>query len=100
MKKYLMITVIASFFGFLSSYIFIEIIIYKANNEIVQSSKILFNINQLKDIHTFCMLDYRYNPDNINILNDCKKVKSEIVLNLNNYKDSTPYLNFYNDYIR
>ena len=99
-RKYLTITIVTSSFVLVSFYIFVEIIIYKANSEIVQSTKISYKIQQLKDIHTFCILDYRYNSTNEDILKDCKKVENKIVLNMNRYNENTPYLNFYSKYIQ
>ena len=83
----------------IASYIFVEVLIYKGNKEVKLTRNIIYSIHQLKDIHTLCILDYKFHSDDKNILKECKKVETQIVTTLNNYYEQTPYLNFYKKYI-
>lgn len=97
--KYLKITIYTSFCIILASYIFVQALIYKGNQELQNTRTIVFSIHQLKDLHTICILDYQYNVGNNEMLQECKKVENKIATTLENYYDKTPYLNFYKEYL-
>lgn len=98
LKRYIIIAIFASMFGIVSTYAFVELLIYKANNEVKQLSNIAYSIRSLQDVHSLCMLDYRYHPKNIEHLQDCRKVETDITSQLTKYKEETPYLDFYKKY--
>lgn len=97
-KRYLKLTIYTSIVSFLATYIFVEALIYKSNKEIEITRSIISSIHQLKDLHTMCILDYKFNPHNEEILTECKKVEQQIHTTLNNYNENTPFLNFYTKY--
>lgn len=98
-KKYLLPLVYVILFSLSSLYIFTQFLSYKITNELNELSSLSYTIQQLKDVHILCMLDYKYNT-NSNILVDCKKVGDQLFLSVDKYNNSTPYLNFYTEYIQ
>ncbi len=98
--KYLRITIYISFVIALVSYIFVQALIYKGNQEIQTTRDMVFSIHQLKDLDTICILDYQYNTGDKKMLEECKKVENQIASILKNYYAKTPYLNFYKEYLQ
>ena len=100
LAKYLQIVIYTSFIIVLSSYIFVQTLIYKGNQEIQITNTIVLSIHQLKDLHTMCILDYQYNTGDKKMLEECKEVENKIASTLEYYHAQTPYLNFYKEYLQ
>lgn len=82
-----------SLFHFAAGYISDNI-----KQEAVNAQYITNNIKYLSDLHTMCLLDYSINPNGKNILEECKKLESEITLSLKHI-DNFSYYNFYKRFI-
>lgn len=98
--KYLQITIYTFFIIILASYISIQTLIYKANQEIEITSALISSMHQLKDLHTLCILDYQYNTGDKEMLQECKKIENKIATIFKNYYEQTPYLTFYKEYLQ
>lgn len=99
-KQYLKLTIYGSLIAVILSYIIMQTLIYKGNQEIENTRVIISSIHQLKDLHTICILDYKYNTANIEYLKECKKIETKMVSAITIYNEKTPYLNFYKKYIQ
>jgi len=100
LARYLQIFIYTSFIIVLTSYIFVQTLIYKGNQELELTRDMISSIHQLKDLHTICILDYQYNTGDKNMLVECKKVENKIGSVLESYYAETPYLNFYKEYLQ
>ena len=98
--RYLKLTIYTSLVAVMSSYILVHVLIYKGNQEIEHTKNMIFTIHQLKDLHTLCILDYKFNPYENDILDECKNIELQITSQVDTYYDKTPYLNFYKKYIQ
>ncbi len=100
LKKLLTITVIVSSISFISMFYATQFFSNKIKEEALNFYTMNYHKKQLKDIYTMCMIDYNINPKGKDILNECEKVKTQLLFTMENSNIETPFLNFYNKYLK
>ncbi|MBD3841927.1 MAG: hypothetical protein IE909_08580 [Campylobacterales bacterium] len=79
--------------AYLSSYLLVSFISVKLQEESIKMNYMVYEIQNLKDIHTLCMLDYTINPNGANTMQECQEIQQKLAFYKKHLQDQTPYWN-------